>query len=233
VPTGHGLLLGAITFSTCIFDLDGVVLDSEPTHDRLVSQVLSEAGFSTPPALLAALRGYGHREVFDAIRTAQRLGGTTDADLERFGVLLLKAAPGIPVTPGVEDVLVRLRQWGVHTALATSTPTVWALDLLDSAGLQGQFSVVVGRDEQLRPKPAPDVYLRAVELLGVPAHLCLAIEDSESGALAANAAGVAVVQFAARNEGPFSVAPAVMRISSMVAFPFHLFGTRFELSERR
>jgi HAD superfamily hydrolase (TIGR01509 family) len=214
------------SFTACIFDLDGVVLDSEPTHDRLVAQVLAEGGFEPPPQLLADFRGHGHREFFDAIRAAYGLSGTTGCDLERFRALLLEAAPEIPVTPGVHDVLARLRTSGVPTGLATSTPTGWALDLLSAADLKGVFSVVVGRDEYLRAKPAPDVYLRAIELLGVPARSCLAIEDSLSGARAAHAAGATLLQFAAQGEERFDVPPVLVRITCMRDFPFHLFSAR-------
>jgi beta-phosphoglucomutase-like phosphatase (HAD superfamily) len=79
-------------------------------------------------------------------------------------------------------------------AIATSSGTSHAIAKLQQAGLLGRFRTVVGADQVQKPKPDPEVYLKAAGLLGVDPRACLAVEDSEYGVRAAHAAGMTVIQ---------------------------------------
>ena len=83
---------------------------------------------------------------------------------------------------------------GLPMAIATSSGTVHALEKLRQAGVLERFKAVIGADQVVRPKPDPEVYLKAAGCLGADPRACLAVEDSEYGVRAAHAAGMTVIQ---------------------------------------
>ena len=98
----------------------------------------------------------------------------------------MKSRPG---APELLEALAGRRRLGV----ASNSPRTWVESVLASAGLADRFEVVVTSEDVAEPKPAPDVYLRAAELLGSPASEAVALEDSPPGAAAARAAGMYVI----------------------------------------
>jgi HAD superfamily hydrolase (TIGR01509 family) len=109
-------------------------------------------------------------------------------------------ARGIPTKPGIPNLLKTLRQHNVRTAVATSSPARRAEFALREAGIAEYFSVVVTCEAVSRGKPAPDIFLEAARRLQVPASACVVLEDSDSGAHAAAAAGMRVIVIPDRHE---------------------------------
>jgi HAD superfamily hydrolase (TIGR01509 family) len=177
-----------------IFDMDGTLLDTERLHHQAMGAAAVALGHAIPPALFERLVGV-HRDV-NRVTLQDALGDGfpietfyVDADA-RFEAL---AAAGIPLRPGVVELLDHLRAQGVPCAVATSTASPFAERFLTEAGLIDHFDTVVTRSDVAHPKPAPDPYLLAAERLGVrPAH-CVAVEDSPNGIRAAAAAGMATI----------------------------------------
>lgn len=99
-----------------------------------------------------------------------------------------------PLKEGALTLLDTVAQLGLPMAVATSSYTAHAQDKLRRAGLLRRFKAVVGADQVQKPKPDPEVYLKAAATLGVDPRDCLALEDSEYGVRAAHAAGMTVVQ---------------------------------------
>lgn len=93
---------GTLSFEACIFELDGVALDSVPTHQSIAAQVLAEAGLQLPPGSLSAFKGHGHRELFEAVCAAHGLSGDVQEYLDRFGALLADEAPRVRAIRGVD-----------------------------------------------------------------------------------------------------------------------------------
>lgn len=181
-----------------VFDCDGVLVDSEPHSVASWLTVLARYGHPATAADIEACIGLGY--------------GPTRAALARLGALpepavlwpLLLDALGASYRTSLvrfDDAIAALdtcRRLGVATAVATASPRL-RLDLtLRSAGLA--FAVSVAGDEVAHAKPAPDVYLRAAELLGVDPRGCVAVEDTPIGARAALAAGMHTVAVV-RREG--------------------------------
>jgi beta-phosphoglucomutase family hydrolase len=174
-----------------VFDMDGVLLDSEPLHDLATVEVLAERGVAWTPQRNGAFIGLTTFESFTAI--CARLSLPHDPrELEArytacvLQILRARAAP----LPGVPDVLRALRERGLRLALASSScPEV--IDVtLDALGVRHLFDVVVSGTEVPHGKPAPDVFLEAAKRLGVPPAACIVIEDSERGVQGAHAAGM-------------------------------------------
>ena len=173
-----------------IFDMDGVLFDTERlTLDgwRLAARqagcplddavVLSTNGISEADTRLTFLRHYGKAYPYAALR----------AEMKRYKNGCL--AQGVPVKPGVQRLLQALREKGIRTAVASSNDRVHVTDYLQRTGLLLQMDAFVCADMVRRAKPAPDVYLRAAEALGLPPESCIAIEDAPPGLVAARCAG--------------------------------------------
>lgn len=173
-----------------IFDMDGVLFDTErltlegwrlaarqagyPLDDAVV---LSTNGISEADTRLTFLRHYGEAYPYDALR----------AEMKRYKDGCL--AQGVPVKPGVQRLLQALRGQGIRTAVASSNDRVHVTDYLQRTGLLLQMDAFVCADMVRQAKPAPDVYLRAAEELGLPPETCIAIEDAPPGLVAARCAG--------------------------------------------
>jgi HAD superfamily hydrolase (TIGR01509 family) len=99
------------------------------------------------------------------------------------------AAGKITVKPGLEELLAQLEAWEMPKAVASSTSRALVLRKLGAVGLAARFGAIVGGDEVPNGKPAPDIFIEAAARLGVTAHECAILEDSDNGIRAAHAAG--------------------------------------------
>lgn len=183
-------------FSAAIFDMDGLLLDSErPIRDAWI-QVCSESGVNLTEE---DYRGAIGRNARDSRAHMEAVcGAAFDYDLassqvaailkSRFGEI------GYPLKDGAVEILTWLRDRGVPTAVASSSNHHEIASRLHKAGIASFFSALAGGDEVNQGKPAPDLYLLAAQRLGVDRpEDCLAFEDSEPGAEAAITAGMGVV----------------------------------------
>lgn len=178
-------------FRAAIFDMDGLVLDSEITYVQAWRRAARALGRALDDAFFHSLFGRHADDVEQALREA--MGESFDR--ERFHALAARywrehlATHGMGRMPGLETLLALLRRRGIPYALATNSDAPFVRECLELAGLALEFPVVVTRDQVARGKPAPDVYLEAARRLGVPAGLCLGLEDSPTGLQAADQAG--------------------------------------------
>jgi HAD superfamily hydrolase (TIGR01509 family) len=182
-----------MSFRAVIFDLDGVLADSEPLWNEIDAQLLAEYGIK--------YRGEHHREVLgvsyalavEFYKKAFGISAPTEELMKRRGEIAGEFfATRVGVFPATTATLEELRQMNLHLAVATSSVSASARPFLDRHDLTKFFEVIVTGDEIERGKPAPDIYLHASEKLGVSADACLVIEDALSGIAAGKAAGMAV-----------------------------------------
>lgn len=180
-------------FQALLFDLDGVLLDSEPLHKEAKREAFARLGRTIPERHFLDFRGRTD-EAFAEIVGAE-LGLTPE---ERAEVLRLKHAlfaeggKDLPPVPGALPFLAAARKRFGKVALATSaTPRMQAF-AFDHLGLHPFFDAVVNADDITRPKPDPEPFLLAAARLGAPPEACLVIEDSRNGILSGLAAGCAV-----------------------------------------
>lgn len=194
-----------------LFDLDGVIIDSEAVHHRAYELALAPFGVESIPfevyAEVWSNRGVGldyAERTYPGVKAAEVKRRKDELFLE----LLRREAR---LRPGAAAAVRELsRRW--PTALATGSPRAAALHVLERFGLAQHFRAVVGREDYRREKPAPDAFVRAAELLGAATSDCLAIEDSFKGLAAAVAAGIRciVVPNDYTRTGDFSAAQAIL-----------------------
>ncbi|MFW6730577.1 MAG: HAD family hydrolase [Synechococcus sp.] len=178
----------------CLFDLDGLLLDTEPLHAEAWTRAAAQFGAVLPPPLLLQLRG---RNRFDNAATVIAQLGLTQTVEQLLAVqqplarsLMARSQP----MPGARELLDRCQRAGIPTAIATSSSrgaVSWKQSFhpwLEAVAVQ-----VCGDDAEVASgKPAPDLFLVAARRLGIAAHDCWAFEDSPAGAVAARAAGCRV-----------------------------------------
>jgi len=175
--------------------MDGVLVDSEPIHERALGSVLAVEGFRLPPEEYAALVGTTVESSWTHLFERFPLARSREEYLVAHEAAMLEhlAASPLEPEPGVVALLDLCRAEGYRLALASSSPGIVIRATLGALGLADAFELYVGGDEVARGKPDPEIYLAAAERLGVPPARCLAIEDALHGIESARRAGMAVV----------------------------------------
>lgn len=178
-----------------IFDMDGLLLDSERVLAGCFEAVAAEMGARLPQDIWLTMVGKAdgecHRMLTDYMGDAAAARRLLDEGKARY---LVPARAGIPHRPGVIAMLDWLVQHRIPRAVATTTRQPLASQKLEAAGLLRYFDTVVSSSDVALPKPAPDVYLLAAARLGVAPPACLVLEDSPTGVRAALAAGMTPIQ---------------------------------------
>ncbi len=174
-----------------LFDMDGVIIDSEPLWSEAEKQLLARRKLSYSAELKEVLMGRGSREAAGIFIEYYNLTESVDDILtERNQLIAELFRDCLQPIPQALDLIGSLRKSGIKTALASSSPK-YLIDLaMDKFGIAGLFDLILSGDEVGRGKPAPDIYLRAAKELGVTPENCVVVEDAPSGVAAARAAGM-------------------------------------------
>ncbi|MGV9833489.1 HAD family hydrolase [Nocardia niigatensis] len=179
-----------------LWDMDGTLLDSEKLWDMALRELAAEYGRELTDTVRHALIGASGPNAFRILFEGLGIEHTPEAVAEgsewmERRVTELFHGP-VPWRPGARDALEMVRASGIPMALVTNTKRSLTEYGLNTIGREF-FGATVCADEVSHGKPAPDVYLRAAELLGVAPENAVAIEDSPTGSLAAQAAGCALL----------------------------------------
>ncbi len=176
-----------------IFDLDGILADSEPWWNEIDSKLLAEYGVIYRGEYHREVLGVSYRLAVEFYKKAFGLSASIEELMRRRGEIATEFfANRVGLFPSTKRTLERLRDMKVRLAIATSSVSASARPFLDRHGLTPFFDVIVTGDEIERGKPDPDIYLRAAKKLGIGADACLVIEDALSGLAAGKAAGMRV-----------------------------------------
>jgi HAD superfamily hydrolase (TIGR01509 family) len=182
-------------YDAVVFDMDGVLADSEPVYYAAMNAVLATLGQQITPELQRQVMGHGVEESWAAVAAALKLEGPLNELIGLYDSELCRQLAEIKEPlPGVHETIAALRQRGMPVALASSSWPGWIDALLGGIGLREQFDAIVSATMVEHPKPAPDIYLLAAERLGVAPERCIAVEDTPTGLASARAAGMHTVQ---------------------------------------
>lgn len=181
----------------CIFDLDGVIVDTARYHYLAWKRLASELGIDLTEAENERLKGVSRMRSLDIIL---ELGGITKSDAEKeklaskknaWFVEYIEAIEPEEIFPGVKELIRRIKQEGVLVALASSSKNAdTVIQLLD---IEHEFDAIVDGNMIVNTKPDPEIFLLAANKLKVEPQFCLVFEDAEAGVEAALRAGMKCV----------------------------------------
>lgn len=182
---------------TVIFDMDGVLVDSEYTFLETKTDMLKTAGFPKDVSYQYQFMGTTFEVMWTIMKEELGLPESISFYIndmnERREVMI--ARDGIRAIKGAQDLVKRLFEAGFKLAVASSSPKHEIVRAMTELGLVDYFEVLVSGEEVAHSKPAPDVFLEAAERLGVSAQDAIIIEDTKNGSLAARRAGAYVIGF--------------------------------------
>ncbi len=202
-----------------IFDLDGLVLDTENTYHVAWQQAALAMGLHLSDTFCLSLSGLHYLAIRQKL--IERFGA--DFDLQYFHVTsgecwqTLIDKQGIAIKAGFCELLEAIQGRSLPYCLATNSPKVNALKCLDVAGLTGAFPVILSRDDVSYGKPAPDLFILAAAILQSSLGDCLILEDSYTGILAASQAGA----MSAYVPSIHPAEPAAIALADVVADDLH------------
>ncbi len=183
-----------LSFSAVIFDMDGVIVDSEPLHERAFREVFAELGYGDRHGIhFPDYYGRSDRALWldfiERHQPSQPLATLTRLKEDRLLALLEAEEPIFPDVPALVDAL------AARTQLAVASGSTHAVirTVLAMRDLRRHFPVAVSSQDVARGKPDPDIFILAAQKLGVEPGRCVVIEDSAMGIAAAKAAGMRVI----------------------------------------
>ncbi|MFD4960710.1 HAD family hydrolase [Microbacterium sp. NPDC058389] len=185
--------MNAPRLAAVLWDMDGTLVDTEPYWMAAETPLIESFGGSWSHEQALGLVGMG---LEDSARILQDAGVrmSTDAIIDHLTSEVMRqlSETGIPFRPGARELLASLRAAGVKTGLVTMSMRRMAQTVVDLIDFEA-FDVIIAGDDATRPKPFPDPYLQACELLGVAPEETVAIEDSPNGLRSAVASGASVI----------------------------------------
>ena len=204
-----------------IFDMDGVITDSEPLHAQAMDLVLGRRGFHLNDGDHEAIIGSNIDYTWRYLTGRFGLDGAVEtwkAEYEQVAaeVVLKNSKP----VPGLYELLDGLEERGIQLGLATSSVDRWVQAVFTSLRVTGRFAAVATGDMVTEGKPAPDLYKLAARQLGQSPAACLAIEDTPRGIASAQAAGMPTVAVRTVSTAHMDVSRAEHVIDSLRDFDF-------------
>jgi HAD superfamily hydrolase (TIGR01509 family) len=218
-----------------IFDMDGVLLDSEPLHHCAANAVLAEDG-QRPLSVAEYTRylGMTDDDLWRDLRTVRDLGRPHEHYRERFDTYVLAEYRQHAVAaPGAVDLLDWLTACGLPLAVASSSRATWVETCLAAIGLRRYFDRVVGGDMVTRGKPDPEIYLTAARQLRAQPARCVVFEDSPAGVTAASRAGMYTIAVCTAYTPPGLAHGAHFTVSSLAEVSRALRGRTLARSAHR
>jgi HAD superfamily hydrolase (TIGR01509 family) len=180
-------------FYAVIFDLDGVLADSEPWWNQIDAKLLAEHGVSYRGEYHRNVLGVSYRLAVEFYKNAFHISASVEELMRRRGEIATDFfANRVGLFPSAKTTLEQLREMKLQLAVATSSVSASARPFLDRTKIRSLFGVVVTGDEVQRGKPHPDIYLRTAKKLATAPDACLVIEDALAGVAAAKAANMRV-----------------------------------------
>jgi HAD superfamily hydrolase (TIGR01509 family) len=203
---------------TVIFDMDGVIIDSEPVHFKVEQQMFKELGISISFEKHAGFVGTSSQNMWEQIVKEYSLeaspGELTSSEYERY-IRFLNENPLLPVK-GVIELIEDLHSAGLKLMVASSSPLHVINRVLEKFRIGSFFSGIVSGTELEHSKPHPEIFLKTASLSGSSPNQCLVIEDSENGVIAARAAGMKCIGYRNPNSGPQNLGSADLVVNSFL-----------------
>lgn len=185
-----------VMYKAAIFDMDGLLLDSERVHMECFMELCQERRYKVTFDDYKPSIGISVKDVKAILPTILNQAIDVDEFFEAWDekCFAVTKGPGVPVKPGVYDLLSHIHRLKIPLSVATSTQYEKAQYKLEKSGIKKFFNFIIGGDQVPSAKPSPDIYIASAERHGLAVNECIAFEDSEHGVMAAHRAGIRVIQ---------------------------------------
>lgn len=186
-----------------IFDMDGVLIDSEPLHFEVDQLVLRKLNIQEGKSYLEKFVGYTNPAMWQIIKEEFSIESTIEELIELQMTVKLShlEQSNYEAIEGIKELLEELKSFKVPIAIASSSPRIFIESVIKKIHIVEYFQNWISGEEVPKSKPEPDVFLKAAELLNVNPERCVVIEDSKSGTIAAKSAGMTCIGYKNVNSG--------------------------------
>lgn len=193
-----------------IFDMDGVLLDSEPLHDETNLEILRNYGIHADKSITNPYVGRTSEALWSAMIKKFGIPADIDELIDEQWRLVVRALPGsgIKASEGLDELLTYIRDKNILASVASSSRNDFVEAVFDHLGLWPHMEAYTGGLEIKHGKPDPEIYLLAAGKIGVDPSACLAVEDSTAGVMASKAAGMVTVGYKNPTSEGQDVSPA-------------------------
>lgn len=214
---------GKLVLKAVLFDMDGVLVDSEVLHGKAAVNTLEQVGLAVTLEYCFKFIGSTTSKMMQTIINEFNLPCTLEQLLtlyreEKHKLLETEGYDRIPYT---KDLIISLKERGIKLAIASSSTLDEIHYVTNSFGIHSYFDKIISGATLEHPKPAPDIYLKAASELGVERDECLVIEDSMFGVMAAVAASMPVIGFINKNSGNQDLSKADILIEGFEEIDLH------------
>lgn len=200
-----------------IFDMDGVIIDSEPMHNATLAGIMKEYHIDTDAEYMYTLSGLNINAMFQKITKEKGLSVPVDIFVNKYIEKILShiQTNKLESINGIYELLINLKKNNIPTAVASSSPMDFIKANIDKLHFNAYFKFLLSGNEVKHGKPAPDIYLAAAKRLAVPPQDCVVLEDSHNGVLAAKSAGMTCIGFHNPNSGTQDISMADIIVDSI------------------
>ncbi|WP_069998980.1 HAD family hydrolase [Cellulosilyticum sp. I15G10I2] len=199
-----------------IFDMDGVLVNSEPMHYKAYCLALEKYNIVYPYEIYKNYIGSTQEKILEDIRSKNSSLCANEEFIKEYNTKkdFLIESDGFEVIPGIPALIRSLHAAGYQLAVASSSPYAYIIRVTKALGIYPYFHKIVSGADVPHPKPAPDVFFKAVEELELTPSECIIIEDSTNGVRAAQAAGIPCIGFYNPDSGDQNLKEAAIIIES-------------------
>ncbi|WP_315080519.1 HAD family hydrolase [uncultured Clostridium sp.] len=200
-----------------IFDMDGVIIDSEPIHRQVHGEIMNTLGINISKGELALYAGATNEYIFTKLKERYGIKKSVSELMEYKSKLIIKKVKEESLDPisGIRELLNALRKNNIKAAIGSSSPRSLIEAVIDKFKLQDCFDCIVSGEEVERSKPYPDVYIEVSKKLGVSPENCIVVEDSHNGVQAAKSAEMNCIGFDNINSGNQDLSKADVRVDTI------------------
>ncbi|NLK96784.1 HAD family hydrolase [Defluviitalea saccharophila] len=200
-----------------IFDMDGVIIDSQPIHFEVDALVLKEFGVDIDQKELEKYAGRANEDIWTDLKTKYNLKQAVPEIIEYLlskKIQIFKESKNGPIE-GIIELIQKLDEAKIPMAVASSSPRALIETVMEMFNIRDYFAYIISGDEVRKSKPEPDIYLTAARKMNVEPKDCVVLEDTKNGVMAAKAAGMKCIGFHNPNSGDQDLSKADVIVESI------------------